>query len=251
MQHGLPGIPASAELYQLASHFDGAGFFDIETASEGGITLIACLQGKRLHMFLRGENLDDFLALLDDIPLLISFNGKSFDVPQVLRHFHVPQLPCDHLDLRYPCKAHGLTGGLKNIERALGIARPPDVHGLNGDDAMWLWRAWEHDKDASARRRAIRYCGADVIGLREIASHLLDQHLQAFAEPPPSLWHLLEDQSSKFQVPRSKSDEQLGTCNLEPGTGESSPLYQRLRAKARQMGQRVPSQPRAVQNWRP
>jgi hypothetical protein len=224
-QQGLPGILASAELHRLSEHFNGAGFFDIETATEGGITLIACLQGERIHTFVRGENLDGFLDLVDRVPLLVSFNGLRFDVPQVLEHFHIPSLPCAHLDLRYPCKACGLTGGLKAIEKALGIRRPDDVLGLDGEDAMWLWRAWERDRDENARRRVIRYCRADVVGLREIASHLLDQHLRVFSEPPRGLWHLL-DEPIESMAPAPAAPP------LDLASGDA--LYRRLRAKVRQ-----------------
>ena len=224
-QRNLPGIATSSALQQLSEHFERAGYFDIETMSYG-ISMIAVLQGDRLHTFVRGENLDDFLDILDRIPLLVSFNGISFDVPQVLRHFHLAELPCPHLDLRPVCKTHGLTGGLKLIEKSLGICRPDDVRGLGGDDAMLLWKRWEVDRDEAARRRVIRYCRADVVGLREIASHLIDQHVKPFAEPPPSLWGLL--------------DQDTGACpGQEPAAGTLTPpvvnrgLYERLRAKAR------------------
>jgi hypothetical protein len=156
----------------LAAFGDEASYFDIETtgleaASE--VAVIACLHRGRLDTFVLGENLDGFLDLLPDVRLLVSFNGASFDVPRVERAFHIPALPCPHLDLRPVCRAAGLTGGLKEIERATGLARPDDVNGVTGEDAIWLWNAWRDQRDMSARARLLRYCAADVLASREVA----------------------------------------------------------------------------------
>ncbi len=227
IQQTLPGLSNSSELHRLAGHFERAAFFDIETATEGEITIVACLQGSRLATFVRGENLDDFLDFLDGVPLLVSYNGQQFDVPQVLAQFHLPELPCEHLDLRKVCRAHALTGGLKSIEKKLGIRRPDDVLGLDGEDAMWMWRAWDRQKNAVSRMRLARYCGADVIGLRDIAAHLLDQHLNYFAEPPPNLWPLLDE----LQTPEAMASAEPVT---PPESLRETALYRRLQAKVRQ-----------------
>ena len=134
------------DLWRIAGHFfDSATFVDIETAGlsrDSEVTLIGCLHRGRLQTFVRGENLDEFLPLLDDVKLLISFNGSSFDVPRVLGEFHIPTLPCPHVDLRWICYHRDLRGGLKSIERALGLRRPPDLTGTDGAEAVWLWQRW-------------------------------------------------------------------------------------------------------------
>lgn len=182
----LPGFENFAEtvppgLNDLAQAFERAAYFDIETdglEATSRVTMIACLLGDRLDVFVRGENLDDFLARLDEAELAVSFNGTTFDVPRIVDAFRIPAFPRPHLDLRAACKARGWKGGLKPIERTLGIERPHDIRGMTGEDADWMWRAWEKDRDEAIRARLIRYCAADVVALRQLAGRLLEREVE-------------------------------------------------------------------------
>jgi len=163
--------------------------------------VICCCHKGKLLPFVRGENLDDFLELLDDIELLISFNGSSFDVPQLLDLWHIPALPCPHIDLRWVCYHCELRGGLKAIEQQLTIDRPPDLAGLDGADAVWLWERYRETDDEAARAQVIRYCAADVVTLQLVAAEAL--RLKGFDIVTPSadaLWRLLDG----FAAPPSR-----------------------------------------------
>lgn len=179
----------------LAHFFDRASFFDIETTGLEGdaqVTLAACLHRGHLHWFVRGENLDGFLDLLDEVDLLVSFNGEAFDVPRIERAFHIPRLPCPHLDLRWICHHEGLRGGLKAIEAMLGIRRPEDMQGVGGAEAELLWRLWERDVNRKARRALERYCGADVLALRMVAEKILEtKKCRASAPSSGNAWAAL------------------------------------------------------------
>ena len=159
----------AAEQWRVLAHwFDRASFFDIETNGlEAGsiVTLVCCLHEGRPLRFLANENLDDFLDLLDQVRLLVSFNGASFDVPRILSRFHIPKLPCAHVDLRWLCHHVGWRGGLKKIEKMQGLQRPADLVGLGGAEAVWLWQAWSQAGDERARRTLERYCSADTVTL--------------------------------------------------------------------------------------
>ncbi|MCB1192441.1 MAG: ribonuclease H-like domain-containing protein [Leptospiraceae bacterium] len=160
----------------LGRYFDRLSYFDIETDGLGydsRITLIVCYHKGRLYEFVRHENLEGFLDLLNDIELLVSFNGQSFDVPWVRHAFHIPELPCPHIDLRWVCKKIGLEGGLKSIEWDLGIQRPSDLIGVGGYEAVLLWDRWERWNDVEAKRKLIRYCSADVLSLQIVTAKVL------------------------------------------------------------------------------
>jgi uncharacterized protein len=45
-----------------------------------------------------------------------------------------------HLDLCHTLRRLGLGGGLKKVEKILGIERSPETSGLTGMDAVSLWR---------------------------------------------------------------------------------------------------------------
>ena len=175
--HTLVNMLATRDHWRiLAEFFAHASFFDIETSgreADAIVTLIACLHRGKLYTFLRGENLDDFLDLLDEVKLLVSFNGNSFDVPRVERAFHIPAIPCAHLDLRWVCYHEGLRGGLKAIERQLGVERPEDLDGVDGEEAVWLWQRWDRSRDLRARSRLLRYCGVDALTLSLVATSVL------------------------------------------------------------------------------
>lgn len=166
--------------WRILSHFsEQTSFFDIETMGleyDAPITVIVCWHKGQLWSFVEHENLDDFLDLLDDVTLLASFNGGSFDVPRVCDAFHIPELPCPHLDLRWACYHQGIRGGLKDIAVSLGIVRPPDLQGVDGQHAIRLWSGWRESKNQAARAGLIRYCAADVLMLLVIADRLIGQN---------------------------------------------------------------------------
>ncbi len=187
----------------LGTYYEDAAFFDIETSGLGidsHVTVIACWFRDRLHTFVHGENLDDFLHLLDDIDLLVSFNGASFDVPVIERAFHIPRIPCAHIDLRWLSHHQELRGGLKQIEYRLGIHRPRDLVGVDGAEAVWLWDDWRRMRDPRALERLVRYCGADVLSLRRLAALLLQNQNCSVACPDgEALWsaiHALESNAN-------------------------------------------------------
>ncbi|NOY79883.1 MAG: ribonuclease H-like domain-containing protein [Kiritimatiellaeota bacterium] len=163
----------------LADFCDSLTFFDIETTGlswDGEVTVAGCRHRGELRTFVRGRDLDEFLDVLaGDVTLLVSFNGSSFDVPWVERLFHLPELPCAHVDLRWICHHAGLSGGLKTIERVLGVQRPPDLVGVDGSEAVWLWQRWISVGDAAALERLIRYCAADVLGLVAVTGAVLER----------------------------------------------------------------------------
>ena len=179
----------------LAEHFPRASYFDIETTGLGWasvISVIVVYHKDEVHTFFEHENLDDFLELLDDVELLVSFNGVSFDVPRVLDYFHVPELPCAHLDLRWLCYHAAWTGGLKAIAQNMNIQRPLDLHDADGLEAIVLWERWREDADLAAKTRLARYCAADTLLLKLVASHALgEKGISLACEPPNELWGLL------------------------------------------------------------
>ena len=176
----------------LAEYFDQASYFDIETNGEpygDNITLIVCYHKNRLYKFINGDNLDAFLDLLDDVTLLVSFNGNSFDVPIVENYFHIPKIPCAHINLRWLAYHIGFKGGLKSIEKEIGIQRPRELVGINGMDAILLWMAWKKDQSKEALDLLIHYCCADVLSLQLLAGKILEKHKIDVHYPSPNeIW---------------------------------------------------------------
>lgn len=180
----------------LATYFDRLSYFDIETSGlsyDAYVTCVACYHKGKVYTYVNGENLDDFLDLLEEVDLLVSFNGTSFDVPFLLRTWHIPEFPCPHIDLRWQCYHQKHKGGLKQIERALNITRPPDLQGVDGAEAVWLWFRWKQYQDQKARERLLRYCAADVLTLQLVAASLLrNRDVAVYPPEHEALWALLD-----------------------------------------------------------
>ena len=219
----------------LAQFLDDVSYFDIETAGleyDDPITVICCWHKGDVHTFVENENLDDFLNLLDDVTLLSSFNGSTFDVPRVLDTFHIPQLPCPHLDLRWLCYHQGLRGGLKEITLRLNIQRPVDLQDADGEMAIRLWQRWIHFQDQQARADLIRYCASDVVLLLILSRELAGEIDDSKSFDADALWAKLPtaSRSNRLRTPTPATETTTNSTSF----GDASP--KRLRGLRRRVG---------------
>jgi len=80
----------------------------------------------------------------------------------------------------YPCRRVGLTGGLKAVEEALGVARSDEVDEVDGSEAVRLWHAYE-DGDTAALERLVEYNRYDAENLRAVLDAVHDRlHAEVF-----------------------------------------------------------------------
>ncbi|QER42787.1 hypothetical protein F1847_08520 [Thermodesulfobacterium sp. TA1] len=159
-------------------------FLDIETEGlskeKNDITLIGIYtQGKYLP-FIKGFNLERSLSLLKASPVWVTFGGERFDLPFIKKRFSDLSMPVVHLDLYILSSFVGLKGGLKKIEKALGINRETD--GMNGYDAVKLWQRWIEAKDKRALRKLILYNKEDVVNLKKIFEYVVNKLVEQKGE---------------------------------------------------------------------
>ena len=163
----------STETWRLWPLFkDEAVFLDIETDGvndQAGVTVIGLFDGLRTKTMIRGINLDFSLlkAELSRYKLIITFNGSSFDIPFLKKRSDIlPPVP--HIDLRHCCARVGLKGGLKEIEKQLGIRRSELVEKMYGGDALTLWRMYRGSGDEHYLKLLVEYNEEDCVNLRKI-----------------------------------------------------------------------------------
>jgi uncharacterized protein len=163
-------------------------FLDIETTSlspqDGIVTVVTVHGGGRTRTFVVGEDLEELPAYLGRFPVLVTFNGRQFDVPFLAARLPGLHEPPVHIDLRYLFYRLGLSGGLKRIESVLGIGDRSGVEGVNGLEAVRLWR--EHARGRpGALERLVRYNRADTCNLEPLLEHAVRSLLQRLplAEP--------------------------------------------------------------------
>lgn len=161
------------------SFLPDAGYLDIETdgTTNPVVTAVALLHQGRLSTYVRGENMDELEAGLAGVKVLVTFNGKCFDVPIIERVLGV-RCPKAHVDLRFVLGAVGQKGGLKACEKRYGLSRR-ELDGVDGWSAVLLWREWERTGDRRVRETLLAYNAADVLSLEVLLAHALDELLVA------------------------------------------------------------------------
>lgn len=156
------------ECWRLFSDYRGnALYLDIETTGLAGesceVTTIATWDGRRIRLYVQGENLADFPNDLCPGQLLVTYNGATFDLPILRRAFGIA-LDQAHIDLRHLLHRLGIRGGLKACERQLGITRP-GLEDVDGYFAVLLWNYFHDTGDRRALETLLAYNAADSVSL--------------------------------------------------------------------------------------
>ena len=162
---------AAREHWRLFPEFrDGIAYLDIETTglSPGWdeITTVALYDGHRIRHYVRGINLDQFERDIGDYRVLVTFNGKTFDVPFIEQNLGI-KLDQAHIDLRYVLKGLGYSGGLKSCETQLGLRRDETV-GIDGYLAALLWSEYIASRNERALETLLAYNIDDVLMLEQL-----------------------------------------------------------------------------------
>lgn len=109
-------------------------------------------------------NADSLASVLPEAERIYTFNGNGFDLKIIDQQLGVSLLDFyKSRDLMYDCWSQGLKGGLKAVERRLGIKRtqPP----LSNREIQDCWTRWKHKGDEDALRRLLKYNEEDVLNL--------------------------------------------------------------------------------------
>jgi uncharacterized protein YprB with RNaseH-like and TPR domain len=146
------------------------------------VTVVGLHRGGETEALVRGQDLtrERLQSELDAANMLVTFNGKRFDVPFLETSFDL-DIDVPHLDLMYPCRQIGLTGGLKEIEQRVGIDR--DRPDLSGRDAVRLWREYERG-DESSLETLVSYNRDDTANMERLVDIVTGRlHDDVFVTP--------------------------------------------------------------------
>jgi uncharacterized protein YprB with RNaseH-like and TPR domain len=112
-------------------------------------------------------NADSILEALEGIDVLYTYNGSRFDLPFIRAALDLDlEEHFAHRDLMYDCWRNGLYGGLKGVEKQLGIGRRlPD---MNGWEAVRLWWRYVDSFDLEALNKLMEYNKEDVLNLKTL-----------------------------------------------------------------------------------
>ena len=176
----------SSEVWRIFPHFrDKTAYLDIETTGLDDfaeITTIALYDGHAVFTYINGRNLDDFVDDIAKYQVLVTYNGKGFDIPVLERFFRI-RLEQAHIDLRYVLARLGLKGGLKGCEKMLGMHRG-GLDGVDGYFAVLLWRHYQEYQDEKALHTLLAYNIEDTVNLECLAVEAYNRNVRnsPFAE---------------------------------------------------------------------
>ena len=104
---------------------------------------------------------------LTDVDTVYTYNGRRFDLPFLEAKTGITiEKRWQHEDLMYACWRRGLYGGLKAVERLLGIGRT--TTDIDGWMAVQLWRNYRFRGDRSSLERLLLYNKEDVMNLSKL-----------------------------------------------------------------------------------
>jgi uncharacterized protein YprB with RNaseH-like and TPR domain/predicted nuclease with RNAse H fold len=160
------------EHWRLYKDFqDKTIFLDIETTGLSSyydvITLIGTYNGSDVKLFIRDNNLSDINDYLSNYQIIVTFNGKIFDIPFVKKEFSKIEIPPIHIDLRFLAKSVGIPGSLKIVEKKLNITRDKSVEDMGGREAAVLWNRFVKGSE-KALEELILYNIYDITNLEKI-----------------------------------------------------------------------------------
>ena len=156
---------------------DSCVYLDIETdggRSGSSITTIGMYDGVDFKCLIKGRDLEEFPDIVAKYGLIVTFFGASFDLPMLEKRFFGLKFKQLHIDLCPTLHRLGLKGGLKKIEKQLGIERGDDTDGLGGLDAIRLWRRYSMLGDEQALETLIAYNREDVVNMEYLAGYAYD-----------------------------------------------------------------------------
>ena len=167
-------------------------YLDIETTGLdryfNDITTIALYDGNEIKTYVQGQNLNDFIEDIQKYKLIVTYNGKSFDIPFIEHHFNI-RLDHAQIDLRYVLYSLGYRGGLKGCERQLGMDRG-ELSDIDGFFAVLLWDEYIKTKNQQTLDTLLAYNIQDTVTLENLMVTAYNTKLK---DTPFYETHLIEE----------------------------------------------------------
>ena len=137
-----------------------------------GIYLTDGIDARFVQLVGKDVTANNILETLRGVTVIYTYNGSRFDLPFIRLHAGVDLTALfEHCDLMYECWRNDLFGGLKAVERQLGIDRR--LKDIQGYDAVRLWWKYHNDYDEDALATLLEYNKEDVINLKTLKERLL------------------------------------------------------------------------------
>lgn len=186
---GLGALLGPGEAWRMwAVLADEALCLDIETdgnpASSGMVTVAGFYSRGGYRAYVAGRDLTGraLRAEFSGARLLVSYFGGGFDLPYLNACYSGLDTGIPHFDLCPAGHRVGLKGGLKKVEKTVGIRRPDEVEGMSGYEAVLLWRA-HMEGEEGALETLVGYNREDTVNLHTLAWIIYEKLREAAGLP--------------------------------------------------------------------
>ena len=156
-------------------------FVDIETTGltprYDQVTTISIYDGNSVRYYVAGIDIEQFQHDIAVYRLIVTYNGKCFDVPFPRESLGIYLNQC-HIDLRYVLGSLGYRGGLKACEVRLGIDRGA-LSDVDGYFAVLLWQEYQNTGNQAALDTLLAYNIEDVVNLEKLMVLAYNEKLKA------------------------------------------------------------------------
>jgi uncharacterized protein YprB with RNaseH-like and TPR domain/predicted nuclease with RNAse H fold len=227
-------LTALGEAWRVFPEFsDQCVYLDIESTGLStvfdSVTVVGLYDGKRYDVFTQGDNLDEVQRALQRYSVVVTFNGSGFDLRFLKNTFPKLVLPPIHIDLRWISRRLGYSGGLKELEKSLGITRKSEVAKMDGFEATVLWAKYLRG-DNAALDNLIDYNTEDVVHLKAIMEICYDKMSERTGEflrqSTPSLF------AGVSEVPKGRRRAGVATARKVPIKSSGGDVVSRLLSTA-------------------
>jgi len=167
---------------------ESCAYLDIETTSlspgNGELTVVGVYLQNGSMVRQSSPRTGEFIQLVGDeisnvrldeitenVQTLYTYNGARFDLPYIKAKLGLDLTQRRvHRDLMYDCWRNNLYGGLKAVERQLGIRR--QTAGIDGRMAVQLWWNYQRSGDVTLLETLLKYNREDVLNLKMLRNKL-------------------------------------------------------------------------------
>ncbi len=132
-----------------------------------GFYLCSGMETRSVQLVGKDITRTEVLATMEGVDTIYTYNGHRFDLPFIDHHLGINlEEMHEHCDLMFRCWNRKLFGGLKSVERQLGIRR--ELPNVDGKMAIVLWNRYLYSGDLEALDTLLKYNLEDVVNLKTL-----------------------------------------------------------------------------------
>jgi len=186
------GLGSKEEWRVYGNFVNETAFVDIETtglsAGSDIITTAIIHSPTKTYSFINGVNLNELVDVLNQYSVVVTYNGKTFDIPFIEKYFKT-KINVAHLDLRYILSSLGYKGGLKRCEELLSLPVRAGLKDVDGFMAVLLWNYYQETKDEKALETLLAYNFEDTVRLEWLMNEAFNQKLNQYGFKTSQIKH--------------------------------------------------------------